>query len=750
MGRTRRVLRRGGKLFGLFVVVAVLTPVAAAATVFGSLLFLDLPPTLPDETNPTEASEVTRVYDAFGNEVETFRSFETSLPVQRGDIPEVLKDAVVAAEDRNFYNHSGVDVGAALRALWVDLRSGEVVQGGSTITQQYVKNAYTGGERTVTRKVREAVLASQLDRQISKDEILYRYLSDTYFGEGAYGVGAAAATYFRKPVNELTLSESALLAGLIPAPSRYSPRVDPFGAEDRRLGVLDAMLEEEMISEAEHTLAVAQPVWLAELGEPAGPVTTVLPPEPQTANHPWFKDYVRRYVDERLGGDDLYRGLRIETTLDPRVQAAAVASVAEALEGTEEVQMAVVAVEPPTGYVRAIVGGRDFADSSVNRALGAAGGGTDRQPGSSFKPFVLAHAFEQGIGPDATYSGAPHEVAGTTIGNYGGSSYGTIDLRSATPRSVNTVFTRLILDVGVESTFETVNRLGIDTPPYDPGRFGASVALGALGASPLEMASAYGVFAANGRRAGPTPVLRVLDSEGNVLIDNTRPATVPVLDPAVATNVTDVLQGVLESGGTASGRGLVRPAGGKTGTSQEARDAWFEGYTPTLSTSVWVGYDQPESLRGIGGFDELTGGSLPPRTWQRFMEEALDGVPVTDFDEPAPIRPPVEPEEREAREGFAVGTRRRPERTPGGGGFTESMGGPSAEASPPPTSPTTTAPSSPRSARPSSPTTTAPSPTTTAPSPTTTAPSPTTPAPPPATSTTEPSGDGSGPSDPEG
>ncbi|CAN5557682.1 penicillin-binding protein 1A [soil metagenome] len=690
-----RAFRRGLSILGIFFVVMVLTPVAVGATVLAAYLFLPLPPTLPDPL-PTVDAQLTRLYDINGDEIGIFRQFDSSIPVEREDIPQVLKDAVVAAEDRNFYNHGGVDFRGTLRALWADLRNREAVQGGSTITQQYVKNAYTGSDRTLTRKFREAILASQLDRQIPKDEILFRYLSQIYFGEGAYGIGAAAETYFRKPVQELNLSESAMLAGLIPAPSRYSPRADPFTAESRRVRVLDTMLDEDLITPAEHSQAANTPLFLVALGEPTVPSTLVYPPEESMAVHPWFQDYVRRYVEARLGEGSVYTdGLRIETTLDPVVQFAATTSVNEALDGVDPtVEMGVAAVEPPTGYLRAMVGGRDFAASQVNRALGAAGGGTDRSPGSSFKPFVLATAFDQGITPDATYSGASHQVPGTLIGNYGGGRFGTINLRTATHKSVNTVFTRLILDVGVEETFDMVNRLGLDTPPYDPSVYGAAVAIGGLEVSPLEMASAYGVFAARGRRAEPTPVLRVLDTEGNVLIDNTEPDMLPVLEPAVADNVTDVLRGVLDPGGTAGGRGLDRPAAGKTGTSQDAKDAWFVGFTPTLSTAVWIGRDQPSPLTGIGGFNELTGGSIPARTWQRFMEAALADVPVTDFNEPAPIVSPLDEEQRRRRGGFDVGTRRPIEETPIET-YAETMNEPAVEAPAPSTTlPPVSAPSS--------------------------------------------------------
>ncbi|MGK2949485.1 MAG: transglycosylase domain-containing protein [Acidimicrobiales bacterium] len=702
-----RFLRSGAAVL----IVAVLTPITSAGVMLAAYLFLPLPATLPERTPPSP-SQISRVYDAAGNEIATFKQFETSIPVAPDDIPEVLAQAAVAAEDRSFYSHGGVDVRGTLRALVTDIRQRELVQGGSTITQQLVKNTLTGGERSVQRKIREAVLASQLDRQMEKDEILFEYLSIIYLGEGAYGVGAAAETYFRKPVAELTLSESALLAGLIPAPSRYSPRVDATLAEQRRVLVLDAMLDEEMITAEQHAEAVAQVVWLAGAGAPPGPATVVHPPQTQQSSDPYFTDYVRRWLAEHLpeGEDQIFRGgLRIETTLDPAQQAAAQSQVAEFLDGTDpDLRTALVAVEPQRGFVRAFVSGRDFASDQVNHALGQTssgvaegGGASGRQPGSAFKPFVLAEALASGITPDTTYSGAPHDVSepcgppGTVLDNYEGSRVGTVDLRRATAASVNTAFTRLILDVGVEPTLDRARALGLrGVSAYDPARHCASVALGTESVSPLDMASAYGVFAARGLRAEPVPVLRVTDRDGNVLIDNSEPATTRVLDEPVADNVNDVLAGVLTSG-TAEGRGLDRPSAGKTGTTQDNRDAWFVGYTPTLSTAVWIGYENrtvetSRELVDIKGVGRVTGGSHPARIWQGFMRQALAGVPVTGFEEPAPIEAVPDAAKVRQRGGFEPGPVQRPAPGPATGGFVDDLGSPEADV---PTTTTTLPPS---------------------------------------------------------
>ncbi len=689
----------------LGVVTAIVVPLVGGLVVFAALLFLPLPASLP-EARPGVEARISRIYDINGNEIGVFRQFETTKPVAPGEIPEVLKQAVVAGEDRRFYSHSGVDVFGTLRALSADVRNQGVVQGGSTITQQYVKNAYVGSERTLSRKVREAIMASQLDRQVDKDEILFRYLERIYLGEGAYGVGAAAETYFHKPVADLTLSEAALLAGLIPAPSRYEPRGNPALAEERRLVILDAMLEERMITEEEHAEAVAQRVWVARPGGEPPPTgaTLVHPREHAETPYPYFVDYLQRYLTHRYGEDAVYQqGLRIYTTLDPRMQTEAERSVDETLSDTEPpLEMALVAVEPFTGFVKAVVGGRDFNASRVNLALGPLGGGTGRQPGSAFKPFVLAEALQQGILPNRQYSGPSSvRVGNYTAENYGGTSYGEVDLRVATAKSINSVYVKLINEVGVRQTMELAKRMGISTSDFDPARHGLAIALGALDVSPLDMASAFGVFAARGERAEPTPVVRVLDGAGTVLEDNAEPQRTRVLEEITADNVNEILQEVLEPGGTAGDNALDRPAAGKTGTAQDNGNAWFVGYTPTLSTSVWLGYsDAPRPLRNIKGVrGGVTGGSLPASTWETFMRGALADVPVTEFTEPAPITDLADIFRRRARGGFDI--RQLDARAPTETGvYVEELAPPVVE--PPPPTTTTIAPPEPPS-RPRSP-----------------------------------------------
>ncbi|MDQ3758184.1 MAG: transglycosylase domain-containing protein, partial [Actinomycetota bacterium] len=701
------MLRRASRAIALFLICALAVPAAVTGTVLATFLFAPLPAALP-EPKGNEASQVSHVLDANGDEIGVFRRFEQSIPVAETDIPDILKQAVIVAEDRNFYGHSGVDVRGSVRALWADVRNQSLVQGGSTITQQYVKNAYVGAERSLVRKVREAILASQVDRQKSKTEILFLYLSTVYLGEGAYGVGAASETYFRKPVNKLTLSEAALLAGLIPAPSRYEPRGNPTLAESKRKLVLELLLQEGHITQQQYDEAIPQQVWPLSRGKPPGPVTLIHPPQQVNTKFPFFVDYVRRYLEKRYGVDQVFKGgLTIQTTLDPDLQAEAEEVVAKSLAGSKPpIDMALASVEPPTGYVKALVGGRQFEQSEVNIALGGCprkrdvpievtaacwetptveGGGLGKQPGSAFKPFVLAAAYEKGYSPGKVYSAPaafripnckPNPKDDCLIHNAEGGGGGSSTMKNAMVHSINTVYAQIVRDVGCKETGEMAKKLGVTSAWYSP-RFHScdgSYALGVIDVSALEMAASYGVFANRGMRAQPTPVLIVRDREGKVLEDNTKPKAERAIDEAVADNVTDALRGVITSG-TGTRANIGRPAAGKTGTGQNYTNAWFVGYTPTLSTAVWMGdrTSQSTSLRNIRGpygvVPRVFGGTIPAEVWKRFMSAALRNVPVTDFSEPAPIKPLADAAKRRAREGFDPGGRRGVVETGDGGPY---------------------------------------------------------------------------------
>jgi penicillin-binding protein 1A len=661
-------------------VASLLVPILVIGILAVSLLTMPFGGSLPAE-RPTIESRITRVFDSTGAEIANYRRFETSLPLNRGDIPPVLVDAVLAVEDQRFYEHNGVDSRGVFRALWADIRGGGYIEGGSTITQQYVRLLYTGDERTASRKLREAILAGRVEKKLSKDEILYGYLSRAYFGSGAYGVAAAAETYFGKPVRNVNLTEAAMLAGLISAPSLYDPRSNPGEAEYQRQRVLGKMTDQGKISQVQ--LAEAMPLRVAladnlpKTGAP--PATVVLPAKALPTKYPWFSDYVRGYLLAKYGDDLVYSGgLRVETTIDPTLQAKADAAVAEALKGTQApLDMALATVDPKTGFVKALVGGRDFNKSQVNLALGncpapkppvpgekpppndgpicVAGGGTGRQPGSSFKPFTLAEALEDGMSLDKTYRGPGtyrypgcKDADGCVVHNVESGSYGTIDLRQATANSVNTVYAQLINDVGIDDTAEMAHRLGLtsinpDGRLNDKEDYGASLTLGAAEVSPLDMAASYGVFAARGMQFPATPVLKVTGPDGKVLEDNRSRAGKRVLNETIADQMNDVLKGVVTKG-TGKAADLGRPNGtaGKTGTSENFSDAWFVGYTPELSTSVWMGFaDAQKPLVNIKGLARIYGGTVPAKTWHDFMVAALEGKPQSDFAAPAPPPPPA-------------------------------------------------------------------------------------------------------------
>ncbi len=621
-------MKRLGKYFIAVLAVLVLVPAVAAGVGYVSYRNMASDLNLPPE-RPQPEQNTSYIYAVDGSLIGSFKGAETRTVVPTGEISNNMKIATVAMEDHDFYKHKGVDFWSVVRAGWQNYTDKDITQGGSTITQQLAKNLYTTGDKTFSRKAREAVIAAQLEKRFSKDEILTKYLNTVYFGDSAYGVEAASQSYFRKPAKDLTLSESALLAGVLPAPSEFSPRTHKDVAESRRILVLDQidkynLAPKEEIDKARAELPVVHPY-----------------PDPVGA-YPFFQDYVRNYLLRKGYDPDLIYsgGLKIETTMDPRLQAKAQEVLKKQFPDEKDPDAALVSVEPGTGYVRALVGGTDWKMSQVNLAIGKLGGGTGRQAGSAFKPFVLARAYEVGVKPETVYP-APSSVQprGFTkpVGNYEGGSFGSANLNKAMASSINTVFAQLIADVGVKQTAETATRVGIKsldlTQPIYP-----TLSIGAYEVSPLDMAGAYGTFANSGKRIDPTPILKITDREGRVLEDNTIRTPIQVMDANVANNVTKTLTGVV-TGGTGTAARLDRPVAGKTGTSDAYQNAWFVGYTPQLSTSVWVGYREGQiSLYNVRGVSRVTGGSIPARMWKEFMVEAVKDTPIQNFPPAYPLR----------------------------------------------------------------------------------------------------------------
>ncbi len=568
-------------------------------------------------------SETTYIYDIKGKELASLHGEANREVVKLDQISPDLKRAVLAMEDSHFYMHHGINpnsVGRALRANW---QEGSVVEGGSTLTMQLVKNLFLSRERKFSRKIAEAVLAIRLEQIFNKDQILEMYLNQIYWGHNNYGIQTAAQSYFGKSATTLNLAESAMLAGLIQSPEEYSPFVNMKVAKARQEVVLGRMRELGWITADQAEAARKQPLKL-------GKVTSW-----QRSELPYITEAVVAELNERFGRDAVLKGgMRVQTTIDTNFQRMAEETVARGhanirYRGLYAGQVSLAAVDPRTHFVKALVGGVSYKKSQFNRAIQAR-----RQPGSAFKPFVYYTAFATGkYGPSSTVMDTPvsyRDGSGWySPRNYGGGYSGAMTIRTALTVSANVPAVKLGRAVGLDKVIETCRTLGIKSP-MEPV---TSLPLGAIGLTPLEMAGAYATFASNGWYSDTTIIVRVTDSSGNVLLDNT-PKPKLVLDPWATASLTNVLQGVI-NGGTGKAAQIGRPAAGKTGTTSSERDVWFVGYTPQLAAAVWIGND---NNRPLGG--GATGGGYAAPIWRNFMLKALKNEPVQSFPSPSKFNRP--------------------------------------------------------------------------------------------------------------
>ena len=562
-----------------------------------------------------------------------------SVPLE--EMPQIFIDAVLAAEDRQFFSHSGIDPLGIARAIYRDFKGDRVQQGGSTITQQYAKNAFLSSERTVTRKLKEAVLAVKLERDLSKQEILERYLNTVYFGRGAYGAEAASRAYFGTSIRNVSLPQAAYLAGLIRSPESADATSEPERATFRRDSVLTGMVRTSAITQAERDEAAAVPI--GDMVQPRTPRDGVSMVKGADVGATYYVEYVRRLLYEEYGAEVVNGGgLRVYTAVDLDLQREAFGAVWETLNEPDDPAGALVSIDD-VGRVVAMVGGRDFDTSEVNLALGAAAGGSGRQPGSSFKPIVLATALERGISLNSRFLNEyertfPDANAGEDweVTNYARGEEEVVDLVEATRVSSNTVFAQLMLEVGPANAVDLAKKLGIasELPAVN------SLVLGSGEVSVLDMANAYSTFARDGEAIEPiiiTKVEQVVDGEVKVLSTNTADTERAVSETTAAQVSWALRQVVL--GGTGTGANPGFPVAGKTGTTQDYRDAWFVGYTPKLTTAVWMGYPdvdaegRPRFMRDVRGRD-ITGGSFPAQIWKRFMQAAVAGQDHGDFPKP--------------------------------------------------------------------------------------------------------------------
>ncbi|MEI6287364.1 MAG: PBP1A family penicillin-binding protein [Bacillota bacterium] len=609
--------KSGSALTIVLIILAVII-VSAVAGFFLSGPILDRFPELKNGFNPNAA---TQLLYADGTVLATCDGGEDRKPVSINVVPKDLQNAFVATEDVRFYKHFGIDPISMVRALWVDLKARAFVEGGSTITQQLVRNAFLTQNQNMVRKVEEQFLAVMMERRYSKPEILEMYMNQIYFGAGAYGVESAAETYFNKKVSQLSLAECAIIAGVTNNPTAYSPFIHFENAKKRQALVLERMVEAEYITQAQADAAKKEPLKLDKDNVK------------RNKSGSYFIDYIVQKLVDQYGAQRVYRtNMKVYTTLDPDMQLAAESAVSGSLptyfkdeNGLLQPQAALIAIDPQTGYIRAMVGGR--GTDSFNRAVMA-----ERQPGSAFKPFVYLAALESGISPNMQVEDRPTKFGDYEPRNYDYKFHGVVTIRQALVNSLNVIATRLCYSVGPDKVIDDAEKLGITTLVRDGAAndMNLSMALGGLtkGATVIDMATAYATLANDGLRMKTIGILKVEDETGKV-IEQYRPEGTQVADAQVVRVLDNMMQDVIKYG-TGANAQIGRPAAGKTGTTSDWKDAWFIGFTPNLCAAVWIGCDVPTTMSGV------TGGDLPAVIWRKFMLKATAKLPVENF-----IAPPA-------------------------------------------------------------------------------------------------------------
>ncbi|MGE5484881.1 MAG: transglycosylase domain-containing protein [Ignavibacteriales bacterium] len=633
MPRTRPKKRRRTLRIFLSILLLAMLAAAGAGFAFISNTLKGLPALSSLEPKPSITSFL---YDCNGKAFAPLHAEENRIPVSFKRVPKHVREAFVAIEDQRFYDHIGVDVRGILRAAF-NIVTGRQFQGGSTITQQLARLAFLTPKRRLDRKIQEAVLAIEMERRYTKDEILGMYMNQIPFGNGAYGIQAASQTYFGKNVEDLTVAEGALLAGLVQSPATYDPYTHPQASRQRQAAVLDLMAKNGFISQEERQKAASQPLMFKPLKKNEIEVGA------------YFADYVLQQLLAKYSPETVYEsGLQVYTTMDPEIQKATEKAIPKVLdpvfpikEGQDYPEAAAAVMDPKTGYLKAIVGGRRHDRwLQQNRVVQS-----KRQPGSAFKPImVYTAAVEKGFTPSTVIDDAPAQwpqVSGPAWApeNYDRQFMGLLTLREAIERSRNVVAVKVLDNIGVQSGADCAERLGITTlvRTMREGRsdLNLSAALGGVtdGVTPLDMTVAYGVFANGGVRQEPISILKVVDKNGNVLEEH-KPKGTPVIKPQTAWIMTDMMKGTISKPwGTGTRANINRPAAGKTGTTSDWVDAWFCGYTPDLVSVVWMGYDKDKTMEK----NRVTGGTYPAQIWKEIMLPAHKNIPVKDFTVPKDI-----------------------------------------------------------------------------------------------------------------